>query len=445
MQRSWQWPVVALLLAPAAVSTAQLEGSASSIDLDEARAAFEQLRALSDKDGGALWGVVIGGPMLFVDPATRCVVANAPDAEGALMAGEEGLWTGQLPPQVNVANTAVIWSGVRWAMVMWPLPEDPPQRGILLMHESFHRVQDDLGFKLAMRENGHLDEAKGRIWLRLEWRALATALASDDPIANDALCDALVFRANRHMLSLGAAEQEVDVELNEGLAEYTGVRLSGYSPEDQLRRTVNLLRAYDGASTLSRTFAYPSGPAYGLLLDRARPTWREHIAKARDMAGVLAKAIHFQPDVSDELDVLARASKYEGESVIAAETERQAKRDARVAELRRMFIDGPVLRIPMTSETNFSFSPHGAESLPEVGTVYASMRITAPWGILESGGPVLWVTQGGANQHFRIPAPAEVNAEALDITGENWTLTLEPGWRLKPEARAGNYLLAPAN
>jgi hypothetical protein len=361
-----------------------------------------------------------------------------------LATDEGGVWTGLLPQQVNIANTAVTWSGIRWAMVMWPLPDDPPQRGILLMHESFHRVQDDLGFQLAMRENSHLDEAKGRIWLRLEWRALGEALESNDPLASEALRDALVFRANRHLLSAGAAEQEVDVELNEGLAEYTGVRLSGYSAEDQAKRTINLLRAYDKASSLSRSFAYPAGPAYGLLLDRARPNWREHIADARDMAATLAKAIHFQPNVSDEEEVLARASKYEGEAIIAAETERQARRDARVAELRSIFIDGPVLRIPMTGETNFSFSPHGAESLPAFGTVYSSMRITGTWGILDSNGPVLWVTEGVGDSHFRVPAPRELpEVQGGEITGEQWKLTLEPGWRLKPEARRGNYVIAP--
>ncbi len=443
MHHAFAFATTASLLAPAAIVSAQLEISESPIDLAEARAAFEQLQSLSDEDGGALWGVPIAGPMVFVDPSTRFIVANAPDAEGALSAAEDGIWTGTLPPEVNVANTAVTWSGVRWAMVMWPLPDDPPQRGLLLMHESFHRVQDDLGFQLAMRDNAHLDEARGRIWLRLEWRALAQALEADDPLASEALRDALTFRANRHAITPSAAEEEIAVELNEGLAEYTGVRLSGYSPDDQIRRTVNLLRAYDGASTLSRSFAYPAGPAYGLLLDRARPNWREHIAKARDMATILAKAIHFQPDVADEDAVRARAVKYEGEMIIAAENERQQTRDARVAELRRTFIDGPVLRIPMTGETNFSFNPHGAESLPDFGTVYASMRITAAWGILDSRGPVLWVTQGVADQHFRIPAPSEVEGDAREITGENWTLTLEPGWRLKPEAKRGNYLIAP--
>jgi hypothetical protein len=285
-----------------------------------------------------------------------------------------------------------------------------------------------------MRDNAHLDEARGRIWLRLEWRALADALESADPLASEALPDALTFRANRHALTPSASEEEIAVELNEGLAEYTGVRLSGYSPDDQIRRTVNLLRAYDNASSLSRTFAYPTGPAYGLLLDRARPNWREHIAKARDMATILAKAIHFQPDVSSEEEILARAAGYEGETIIAAENERQAQRDARVAELRAMFVDGPVLRIPMTGETNFSFDPNGAESLPDWGTVYASMRITGAWGILESTGPVLWVTEGGLDQHFRVPAPMEVDTESN-------VLTLEPGWRLKPEAKRGNLII----
>ena len=61
---------------------------------------------------------------------------------------------------------------------MWPLPEEPTARHILLMHESYHRIQPALGLEggggLGM--NGHLDTRAGRIWLRAELHALRSAL-----------------------------------------------------------------------------------------------------------------------------------------------------------------------------------------------------------------------------------------------------------------------------
>jgi hypothetical protein len=412
--------------------------AAHPIDLAAAKAAFDELQALSDRDGGDLWGVELAGPTLFVDPSSRFVVANRADAEGQLQE-EDGAFFGVLPPAVNVANTTTRWAGVQWTMIMWPLPEDPPQRGILMMHESFHRVQHDLGFKLAMPANSHLDEASGRTWLRLEWRALAAALSESDPLASDAVRDALSFRAHRLALNAGAEEEENDLMLNEGLAEYTGVRLSGYSHEDQVKRTINLLRAYDQASTVSRSFAYPTGPAYGLLLDRAEPQWRARIVEAGDLAGALEKAINFAPAALSDDEIMARAAAYDAESIMVEEIARQEAREARIAELRNMFITGPVLIIPMDGETSFSFDPGGAEALPGQGTVYSSMRITGGWGVLESSGPVLWINQGTAQPQFRVPAPV-VSAEG-GVSGESWMLTLEPGWRAKPQSNRGDYII----
>ena len=86
--------------------------------------------------------------------------------------------------------------------------------------------------------------------------------------------EALIFRAARHaQAGETGAEQERALELNEGLAEYTGVKLSG--AVDPHRDVAATLRAAEQADAFSRMFAYASGPAYGLLLEDAAPGWRE--------------------------------------------------------------------------------------------------------------------------------------------------------------------------
>ncbi|MFN2456451.1 MAG: hypothetical protein ABR577_19830, partial [Pyrinomonadaceae bacterium] len=66
-------------------------------------------------------------------------MANQKDAQGQLT--EEGkVFSGSLPEDVNIANTAGNWAGVVWAMFIWPLPEDKYTRTALLAHESWHRV-----------------------------------------------------------------------------------------------------------------------------------------------------------------------------------------------------------------------------------------------------------------------------------------------------------------
>ena len=114
-------------------------------------------------------------------------------------------------------------------MVIWPLPSDANVRGVLLMHESWHRIQDRVGFPGSAPKNEHLDTPEGRYWLQLEWRALAAALERDGEGRRRAIEDALVFRARRRQVFPAAAKQERLLEMHEGAAEYTGVKLCGLS------------------------------------------------------------------------------------------------------------------------------------------------------------------------------------------------------------------------
>ncbi|MCP3905593.1 MAG: hypothetical protein GY715_18355, partial [Planctomycetes bacterium] len=355
-----------------------------AIDLERAAALFAEARVLSEADGGKLWGRRLYGPMMFVDRATRTIVANQRDRDRTLARRGEDLWVGTLPERLNIGNTSVIWSGMRWTMVVWPLPAAETWAGALMMHECFHRIQPGLGIPLAVVDNHHLDTAEGRIWIRLEWRALAEAFEEIEPLASEALKDALVFRAHRRKLFGGkAAAEERSLELSEGLAEYTGLRLSGADAETQRRRALAGLQSYAGMGSLVRSFAYASGPPYGLLLDEAEPGWRDRLGKGTDYVRILRRAIRFKLPRKLAESALERAGLYDYEVLLAEEQERAAKRDARVAEYRRRFVDGPVLTVLLTGEINYQFQPYDVHALDGIGTVYGTLRATGPWGVIE--------------------------------------------------------------
>ena len=65
--------------------------------------------------------------------------------------------------------------------------------------------------------------------------------------------------------------------LNEGLAEYSGRRLVGYSNAD-IVKVAAAKRADD--TGFVRSFAYVSGPLYGFLLDAASADWRRRVRSA---------------------------------------------------------------------------------------------------------------------------------------------------------------------
>ena len=246
--------VAPLILGIAIAARAQ---APQPIPLDSATRAFAQAHVLCAADAGKLWGVSLCGPIMFVDAPSRSIVASQGDAKGVL-SEKDGVFIGVLPADQNVANTAVDWSGVRWTQMLWPVPDDERLRATLMVHELFHRMQGQLGLpKHDVGENAHLDEMNGRYYMQLEWRALTRAIgAGRDADRKEAAKDALLFRAERYRLYPNAAAQEHGLEQDEGLAEYTGVRVGNPTAELRTEMALHDLSAHVRDATIVRSFAY---------------------------------------------------------------------------------------------------------------------------------------------------------------------------------------------
>ncbi|HKO05640.1 MAG TPA: hypothetical protein VJW51_12865 [Candidatus Acidoferrales bacterium] len=422
------------------------EAQDAAIDPGKAAQYFEEARRLSAADGGRLWGVALYGPMLFVDPATRNVVANQADAQGKLTR-RDSVWTGKLPAEMGVANTAVEWAGVHWTIVMWPLPVYRHERDALMMHESFHRVQPQLGLTGRDLVNGHLDTRDGRIWLQLEWRALERALADfDDPVRRVcALTDALLFRAWRRSLFPGAAEKENALEMNEGLAEYTGQKLANSTPAELRAAAIVILHGGPNRPGFARSFAYISGPAYGAMLDSAPGStgaWRKGLKPDADIGWLANRAYRVllgTPVTAPSMSILRT---YDGDEVIARETERDVRRQALLAAARARFADGPLLILPAAKGINYSFDPNSVTSIDDDLTLYAPVKVSDEWGILDCEKGAVLVREKGLIVRAQVPAPPDPAARSLKLDG--CSLELNPGWALAPGARAGDFVLKPA-
>ena len=75
-----------------------------------------------------------------------------------------------------------------------------------------------LGLITEDGSNEHLDTLEGRVWMRLEWRALRRAVESSGSDRAEAIADALAFRRERRGRFPGAADNERREEIREGLA-----------------------------------------------------------------------------------------------------------------------------------------------------------------------------------------------------------------------------------
>lgn len=403
-------------------------------DAAPAMAAFEQAQSLCEVDGGRAWGVSLCGPVLIADPATRRVIANM-DGVDAPLERDGAVFRGQLPDAVPIANTAVRWNGRVWTMLVMPLSKDEPGRSILLMHEAWHRIQDQIGLAALNADQPQLATEAGRVSLRLELRALAAALAADDPEARRvAVEDALTFRAWRQARFPEAEAAEDAMERHEGLAEYTGRLLS--RDEAMIPHLVEHLGKGDRVRAYARSFAYYTGPAYGLLLDAAAPDWKAAWDRREGLPQLLARALDLEI-AGDDAAFAVSGTRYGATTIQAEEAARALEQAARVASLRAGLVDGPVLVAPVAG-ASFSFDPNTVTPLPPEGTVYGVIRAAADWGVLtvEKDGLLsadwsrLTVTRAGATRTDD------------GLKGEGWTLALKPEWRVTPGPRDGDWTIA---
>ncbi len=404
-----------------------------------AQAVFQEAAQLCGRDGGALWHHSLCGPILLVDWTDNTVVANQADSNGTFKPLGP-VFVGAMPPDVVVANTPIEWSGQHWTELVWPLPDDVAHRHVTLSHELFHRAQIELGMLQHDGGNLHLDTLEGRILMQLEWHALARALTAPDAAARRAaVSDALLFRHERYRLFPDAQAEERALELNEGVAEYTGVRVGLPTAPERTAFALRDLEFFVQAPTFVRSFAYATGAAWGLMLDQANPAWRGQLAAAMKGANPpgldqMLQAAMKLPEPS-AATVKAREADYD-DTLRPRELARDQAKQAHVAELKARLVDGPVLRLPLAGHhASYQFNPQTLEALGSTGVVYPTMTLSADWGTLS-------VQQGALlDKQMTVAAVTAAGASADGLQGPGWRLSLKKGWSVSPGERAGDFVV----
>lgn len=383
----------------------------------------------------ALWQRDLYAPVLFVNPDTRQVFANFPDSAGNLK--QDGkLYSGVLPAEINIANTAVNWSGKRWAMVMLPLPLDKTERVNLLAHELFHVHQPALGFKLFNVENNHLDSRNGRVYLRFELEALKKALRAKTLAEQKThVRHALAFRKYRYSLFKGADTSENLLELNEGIAEYTGFVVSGRDRKQSAGHFEKSITAFLGNPTFVRSFAYQTVPVYGHLLSGIRKKWNRDITVKTNLTDYFIREFGILLPKELKMVTDSVSAEYNGNIIMSEEQAREEKAQQLVAEYKNKFITQAHVIIAF-EQMNVSFDPRNIMPVEDKGTVYPNIRVTDNWGILTVKNGALMSPDWG-----RIFLTLPVKSDSKVVSGDGWVLELREGYTLIKEERTGNVRL----
>jgi len=388
-------------------------------------------------DNRNVWNMDLYAPILFVDPATRILFANEQDSTNSLKA-ESGVFRGVLPDHINIANTSMRWSGKNWAMILLPLSDNRYERTHILAHELFHRAQPKLGFETFNIDNIHLDKRDGRIYLRLELEALRKALESSSKRdVKRHLLNALCFRKVRYLTYPGSDATENLLELNEGLAEYTGLKLSGRNNDQMIPHLLNSLREFHKNKTYVRSFAYQTVPIYGYLTSKnVNYFWNKDIDMNSDLPYYFMNAFELAIPPNLKIYTSGILSEYNGERITMEEKQRELDNLKLVKDLVAKFVTGSHLEIPF-EKMNVSFNPSNLIPLENYGTVYPTLRITDNWGILTVADGALLSKSW---DKVTVTLPTETKARA--ITGQGWTLELNgDDYIVSKDENSDNYHL----
>lgn len=396
---------------------------------------FDELKTAAHANT-ELWNKDLYGPTILIDPESRTFFANEQDQEGSLQPNG-GIYSGILPGKINIANTAIDWNGKKWAMIMLPLTHNKHNRINLLAHESFHRIQPSLGFTFKNTDNNHLDQKEGRIYLRLELEALKKAIQpGSEKEKQQHLTNAFIFRKYRHQLYENSGVSENQLELNEGLAEFTGVIISNRNKAETSAFFQSEINEFFKNPTFVRSFAYYTIPVYGYLLYDKDKNWNKTISVNIDLTDYFIKALKISIPKDLKKSVQAVSANYNGKNILKEETEREERTKKLIAEYKLKLITQPHFEIKF-EKMNISFDPRNIIPVEDKGTVYPNLRVTDRWGILT-------VDKGAALMSpnwDKISISNPVKTDDKNISGDGWILELTDGYTIGKDETTGNYKL----
>ncbi len=377
----------------------------------------------------------MNGPILFVDKHTREIVTNENDSINSLIK-INGIYSGKYSETLPIANTAVRWNGKHWTMVIWQsLSSEKHKRNQLIMHEIWHRIQNDIGFHACQSKNTHLDELNGRLLIKMEWLALNGYIQSGFKKITD-LHNALNFRNQRHSLYPKSQERESTFEMHEGLAEYSGITLAGYSNRQRTallnKKVINSL----DNENLLMSFAYTSGALYGTILDKIDKNWRDNLTKNDDFGKIISELMNWSPN-SQKLNVEKLYAQYDNHNLVKKENNYEIERLKFLDECKKRFRQSPKLIIPMKM-ARISFNPFGVVPFGDDGTIYKTINCFGEWGKLTTVKGGLITTDWSK---VIVDAHRKIREE---YRSDFWIISLNKGWEIVKKEN-GDYTIKQSN
>jgi len=399
---------------------------------------------LLDKDNGKLWnGSLWSDYVLVLDDDNVVYTLNSQLSN----AQKDGLLYYKTiePNTLQHTNTNQDFEGKKWAIVQnsYVTAADSCQTIIHELFHLFHLKQMNLSGNIVE----HLDDHKARILLRTEFEALRNCLHAiqkkNDIDAKQFLSDAMFFRTEREKKFKKVNHFALELETLEGLASYTGYKLSAHSNLYQI--AIEELYGRDQPTGLNRSFAYATGLAYGLVFDYFNMEWRSDLNHIYSFSDIYKKHNHSKNLYKSKIDTIKKRNRYN--DILKEELSRKATTDSITKIYTKQFLEQSVLSVRRdTSDKTYlmSYDMNSTFSFGKSGIVYANISsastnpnvfgnftTTGETGVGKSG---ILITSNFDKITFTKPIKIEGNI----ITGEYYKIELNKDWKVITIDKKGN-------
>ncbi len=372
---------------------------------------FEEYNIVSEKDNSNLWGISFNVPMIV---ATLDYIVTNREIEGFIK--YKNIYYGKTDEVKPGMHGTISWKERKWAFYTYSHNdfEIKKKRLDLLFHEAFHYIQSLIDLEGAWSQCKHLNSFNARVLLKLEYEALLKAFKEEN--FKIYLIDAIAFRAYRYFLYPNAYVEEQKIEMQEGLAQYTGLKLCGYSGNEIYDLLQNKM-TYN-----PQTFGYYSGAIYSFILDKSNKAWQKEIRKNDNFLYFTQKIFDLNLPENLKIHIERVRNRYNWKQISTIEKDKAQEIRRKEKKYIKMFFKKPIVKISRELCKGFGFSSSIIFPI-EKGKIFNGVSCESNWGKLVAIDEIYI-----SDDFVYLPTPFIINGK--QINGNGWVLYLNDKWTI---------------
>lgn len=412
------------------------------------KAKLYKAKKILNTDNGKLWGEQIWCDNILVLAENNTVYSITPFPE--CKTDSSGVYFNTFPKNTfSYSNSAQEFRDEKYAVVMTSYLDRNLET---IIHELFHILQYKHR-KFNGNAVNYLDNYDARQWLRLEYHALRNCLNtiiknSDRTIINASLNDAMIYRKIRQTTYKAFLQDEIELETLEGLAAYTGYKLSTYP--NKYEKAIAQINEREKANTYTRPFPYATGLAYGLIFDFLEIDWKYGLDATYNFLEIYESKYLFHAIDLEKVTITTINSRNNYEDIHYQELERQKDIEHKTAVLKKKLIESPTLSVSLKDKKyRKTMDMNGTLVLKDIGVVYTTLlkgvdtsgnnfgnfTFKAKSSTSENEITGVLNTLDGTRFIFAMP----IKIEGHIIKGEHYKIELNENWIVKQKNENGDF------